>query len=190
MRKPQRGYSTAYILSLLALFVCAVLMHQVTTSSGVQLPVKFDTPYHTFRTVVSFGFFGFFIALMIRHAVLVLLSMADQFDRSLASRREAKQEDFFPMVSIIVPAFNEGPCIEASIRSLIALDYPRYEVLVVDDGSTDDTQARAKTLEGDHGAARVVVLWKPNGGKSRALNFGIQHAASDFVATIDGDSRP
>ena len=49
-----------------------------------------------------------------------------------------------PLVSVLVPAYNESVCIESSIRSIAALDYPNFEILVIDDGSTDDTYWRAR----------------------------------------------
>lgn len=184
----KQGYSIYFAQILATELALAVLLFMVTQSQPMELPIVWDTPYHILRSVAALGFFGFFLALMGRHITFVLLSMADQVDRSMVAHRDANAPPFTPMISIIVPAFNEGPCIEGSIRSLLQIDYPRFEIIVVDDGSTDDTQARAKTLEGDHGAARVVVLWKPNSGKAHALNFGIEHAASDFVVTVDGDS--
>ena len=73
-------------------------------------------------------------------------------------------------VTIIVPAFNEGPVIEPSVRSLLQLDYPAYEILVVDDGSTDDTRERVAPLEGRHGDVTVRLVSKMNGGKASALS--------------------
>ena len=182
-------YSLQYYMLLGTQLSLAILMFLVTRSSGLTLPIEYETPWQVWRSILGLGFFGFFLALMGRHCALVLFSIADQIDRSLAEKREQKSEEpFTPMVSIIVPAYNEGPCIEASIRSLLKLDYPRYEIIVVDDGSSDNTLSVARSLEGDYGKARVVVVWKPNSGKANALNFGIKHAASDFVTTIDGDS--
>ncbi len=65
---------------------------------------------------------------------------------SAAPRRAAHE----PFVSILVPACNEAETMDAAVRSLIALDYPHYEVVVIDDGSKDDTYAIAKQHEGDY----------------------------------------
>ena len=94
-----------------------------------------------------------------------------------------------PFVSILVPAFNEVDTIEPALRSLIALDYPAYEVIVVDDGSTDDTYARASAFEGDHGHCRVRVITKPNGGKWSALNCAYLASRGQYVLCVDADSR-
>ncbi|MBX3200950.1 MAG: glycosyltransferase family 2 protein [Labilithrix sp.] len=158
--------------------------------ASVALPIFFDTPYLAVRTVVSFVFLAFFLVLMARQVLLMIFSVLDQLVRARAERRRrsARGPTFEPLVTIIAPAFNEGKVIEGSIRSLLSLDYPRYEVLVVDDGSTDDTLERARALEGEYPNARVEVLWKPNGGKAAALNFAIERAAGEFVLCMDSDS--
>ena len=92
-------------------------------------------------------------------------------------------------VSILVPAFNEGLVIEAAIGSLLELDWHSFEIIVIDDGSTDDTYERACTLEGVHGAATVRIIRKANAGKASALNTGLAVASSPFVLCMDADSR-
>jgi cellulose synthase/poly-beta-1,6-N-acetylglucosamine synthase-like glycosyltransferase/peptidoglycan/xylan/chitin deacetylase (PgdA/CDA1 family) len=87
-------------------------------------------------------------------------------------------------VSVIVPAYNEKEGIEAAVRSLAGGDYPEIEVVVVDDGSTDDTAAIAEELR----LPNVRVVRVPNGGKSNALNTGIALARHDLIVTVDGDT--
>jgi poly-beta-1,6-N-acetyl-D-glucosamine synthase len=186
----KRLYPYLYVSTLIFLSGCAVLLFWLAGSQIVSLPLDFNTVYFAFRTIVAISFFIFFLLLMCRHLVLMLIAVADHIERYRQLGRDARRKEppFQPLISIIVPAYNEGKCIEASIKSLLTIDYPRYEILVIDDGSSDDTLMRAKTMEGDYGQARVVVYWKQNGGKSTALNFGIQRAAGDFVTTIDSDS--
>ncbi len=93
----------------------------------------------------------------------------------------------WPLVTIVVPAYNEGPVIQQSIRSLLCMDYPCFEVLVIDDGSTDDTYQRA--LEASRGFGRVRVVRKPNGGKASALNVGLAHARGSLILNMDSDSK-
>lgn len=92
-------------------------------------------------------------------------------------------------VSLIVPAYNEGRVIEKALESLVKLDYPRYEVIVVDDGSSDDTFANASRMAGDYGHCRVRVMTKKNGGKASALNAGLAMAEYPIVLCMDADSR-
>jgi cellulose synthase/poly-beta-1,6-N-acetylglucosamine synthase-like glycosyltransferase len=92
-------------------------------------------------------------------------------------------------VSVLVPAFNEAGRIERAIDSVLAVDYPAIEVIVVDDGSTDDTFARVSRYAGRHGAKRVRVLRKENGGKWSALNLAFHHASGELVVCVDADSQ-
>lgn len=124
--------------------------------------------------------------------------------------RDLLERDVFKPVSILVPAFNEEASIVASVRSFIRLHYPRFEVIVVSDGSTDSTMDRlieafalveeprvwARTIP----TARVlrvmrslrhpelVVVEKENGGKSDALNAAINIARYPLIAPVDSDS--
>ena len=103
------------------------------------------------------------------------------------------KEGYFPFVSIIVPVFNEGKVLKSSVESLLDLDYPNYEIIVVNDGSTDDTAAVGETMvgyqKGRTGLVKVSLINKPNGGKSKALNAGIQYSEAQFVLCMDGDSQ-
>jgi cellulose synthase/poly-beta-1,6-N-acetylglucosamine synthase-like glycosyltransferase/peptidoglycan/xylan/chitin deacetylase (PgdA/CDA1 family) len=87
-------------------------------------------------------------------------------------------------VSVIVPAFNEKEGIEAAVRSLAGGDYPSVEVVVVDDGSSDDTAALAEGL----GLPNVRVVRTPNGGKANALNTGVALARHNLIVMVDGDT--
>lgn len=130
---------------------------------------------------------GVLMALVVRYLSFMWLGYLHQVEQT--ATLEARDQVMWPPVTIIVPAYNEGPVIEASVRSLLLLDYPAYEILVVDDGSTDDTQARVAPLEGRHGDVSVRLVSKVNGGKASALNTGIALARHDFVLCMDGDSK-
>ncbi len=136
----------------------------------------------SFVNISMLVLFGFLILLVLRYLSLLWFSFLNHLDD------EDLPENEFPLVTILVPAYNEGAVIQGSIESLLHLDYPRYEVIVIDDGSSDDTYAKAAVYEGDHGRADVRVITKPNGGKSRALNAGIENANGKFVLCMDGDS--
>lgn len=127
------------------------------------------------------------IGLVVRYLSFMWLGYLHQVEQT--ARVEAKGQVIWPPVTIIVPAYNEGPVIEPSIRSLLQLDYPAYEILVIDDGSTDDTRERVAPLEGRHGDVTVRLISKLNGGKASALNTGIALARHDYVLCMDGDSK-
>lgn len=95
----------------------------------------------------------------------------------------------WPKVSVLVPAYNESQTIAPALESLLQLDYPDYEVLVVNDGSTDDTLVRARRYEGCHGKCTIRVVDKRNGGKWSAHNTGFQQARGELILCIDSDSR-
>lgn len=115
-----------------------------------------------------------------------------------------------PPIALLAPAYNEAQTIEDSTRSLLALDYPEFEIIVINDGSKDDTlevMKRAfalKPVKRDydtplaHNAIRAVyssatherliVIDKENGGKADALNAGLNLARAPIVCSMDADS--
>jgi cellulose synthase/poly-beta-1,6-N-acetylglucosamine synthase-like glycosyltransferase len=95
----------------------------------------------------------------------------------------------WPLVSILVPAYQESTTIASALQSLIELDYPWYEIIVVDDGSSDDTHVQASSFVGRHARCTLTLLRKENGGKWSALNLAFRHALADIVLCIDADSR-
>lgn len=99
--------------------------------------------------------------------------------------RRAADAGYAPSVSVLVPAYNEATTIEASLRSMLASDYPDFEVIVINDGSTDATASVLERLPAD---ARVRVLHKRNGGKASALNHGLEHARGEVVLFTDADT--
>jgi biofilm PGA synthesis N-glycosyltransferase PgaC len=129
----------------------------------------------------------FMVVLVIRYISLLWLGYLQHLGVGL--RGDEDDGRFTPPVTVLVPAYNEGPNIQGSIRSLLRQSYPRYEVLVIDDGSTDDTFRRASQFEGQYGDVTVRVVTKPNSGKAGALNRGISLARYPFVLCMDGDSR-
>lgn len=125
--------------------------------------------------------------LVVRYLAFMWLGYLHQVEQT--SRGDVRAQVTWPPVTVLVPAYNEGLVIEPSVRSLLLLDYPAYEILVVDDGSTDDTRERVAPLEGRYGDVTVRLVSKANGGKASALNTGIALAKHDFVLCMDGDSK-
>jgi len=87
-----------------------------------------------------------------------------------------------PLISVIIPTYNRAWALEAAVDSVLAQDYPEVELIVVDDGSTDETPA----LLARYGEA-LRVLTLENGGVSRARNHGIAASAGEFIAFLDSD---
>ncbi|HWP35440.1 MAG TPA: glycosyltransferase family 2 protein [Thermodesulfobacteriota bacterium] len=123
---------------------------------------------------------------------------------------QALQSDFTPPISLLVPAYNEERTIVESVRSFLMLHYPQFEVVVINDGSTDRTLDRLREAFGlvptrdiyhrelptalvrgiwrSERYEHLVVLDKVNGGKSDALNAGLNMARYPLVCAIDADS--
>lgn len=120
-----------------------------------------------------------------RMAIIGILAFA-QFVRSRRREQTHFGEQFRPLVSVIVPAYNEAKVIVRTIESLLASDYPNFEIIVVDDGSTDETYELSKTTFADN--PKVSVYQKENGGKAEALNFGWRKATGEIVIGLDADT--
>lgn len=125
---------------------------------------------------------GLFVALYFE--VFLLISYLEKKPSVKSSARPAH----FPSITIIVPCFNEEKTLTQTVRSLLALDYPKdkVEVLVVDDGSCDATGSVGRSLAARY--PQVRFMHKENGGKYTALNLGIQSATTELVGCLDADS--
>jgi len=135
---------------------------------------------------VVVGLIVFLTILFLRYFALLWFAYLGHAERNVLGIRELKE---LPSISILVPAYNEAAVLERALASLMRLDYPDYEVLVIDDGSRDDTLAVAAQWEGQHGPAHVRVITKPNGGKATALNAGIAHSRHPLIMCMDADSH-
>ncbi|MBS0475546.1 MAG: glycosyltransferase family 2 protein [Proteobacteria bacterium] len=90
--------------------------------------------------------------------------------------------DAAPAVSVVIPAYNAAWCVSRAIDSVLAQTFDDFELIVADDGSTDDTRVVLQSY-GD----RVRIVGKPNGGLSSARNAGIDAARGRYVAFLDAD---
>lgn len=92
-----------------------------------------------------------------------------------------------PRASVVIPAYNVGRFIDEALASVAAQRWPAHEVVVVDDGSTDDTNARVRAWGSRCGPAPLTLLDGPNRGLSNSRNRGIEASSGDVVALLDGD---
>lgn len=93
-----------------------------------------------------------------------------------------------PLVSILIPCYNQGRYLADSVGSALGQTHPRVEVVIVDDGSTDDTRERAEALAAEY-AGRVKVIHQENAGQARARAAGLAEARGDYVVFLDADDR-
>src|SRR5215204_696893 len=89
------------------------------------------------------------------------------------------------LVSVIMPAYNAGRYIAESVRSVQAQTFGGWELVVVDDGSADDTGEVVRRFAAAD--ARVRYVRRPNGGQAAARNTGLAEARAPFVAFLDAD---
>ncbi|MEN8788008.1 MAG: glycosyltransferase family 2 protein, partial [Flavobacteriaceae bacterium] len=156
-------------------------------------------------TVVLFSLFSIMGYLSTRN------SLHYKHKNSFGDLSKVMASPLAPGITIIAPAFNEGLTIVENIRSLLSLQYVNYEVMVVNDGSKDDTLQKmidaydlvkverdidpnwpCKPIRGVYKSkhrsfSKLTVIDKDNGGKSDALNTGIQLSEMKYVGCIDVD---
>lgn len=93
-----------------------------------------------------------------------------------------------PTVSVIIPTYNRSYIVESALKSVLAQTYPACEIVVVDDGSTDDTSELLKRYFGHRGNASCLrYVRQAHQGKSAALNHGIALAKGEWIAFLDSD---
>ena len=89
-----------------------------------------------------------------------------------------------PLFSVIITTYNYGHLVKRAIESVLAQDFRDYELIVVDDGSTDDTEKRLVQYSG-----RLHYIKKENGGQSSAINVGARHARGTYIYVLDADDE-
>lgn len=121
--------------------------------------------------LIAFAYISLFITLF---WLQVLLFYRDERGKKLV----------LPSVSVVVPVYNEEKTLGKTLRSLLAVDYPRdkLEVIVVNDGSTDNTEKVARSF------SRVVYIEQKNKGKAAAMNAGLRKATGELFSCLDADS--
>ncbi len=169
---------------------------------------------HAVLNAVNIAALAYFAILNVVYFVLMVLGWRGinaYLDRRLVTNYTALADSTHaPPISIIVPAFNEEPVIVDVVRALLRADYPKLEVVIVNDGSSDGTLAvldqefalvrldrvpRARLATADvrglHQSrvdARLVVVDKQNGGKADSINAGLCFARYPLVCAVDSDT--
>jgi glycosyltransferase involved in cell wall biosynthesis len=87
-----------------------------------------------------------------------------------------------PLVSVIIPTYNHGTFVGAAVESALDQSYPNVEVIVIDDGSTDDTAAQLGRF-----GERIRYVWQANGERASARNHGLSLARGEYVSFLDSD---
>jgi len=146
---------------------------------------------------LGFGFFRyvdfmlttlFITAIVLGVARLFFLATLALYHRLTAPGRAPPMLDpaAGPMVSVLIPCFNEEKVIVASVARILHSNWSKLEVLVLDDGSTDATAAKVREAFADE--PRVTLMSFANGGKARALNQGLAKAVGEVIVALDADT--
>ena len=116
-------------------------------------------------------------------------------ERFVLEDNERKGADLFsgsklPLVSVIIPCYNEDRYLGAAVTNAYRQSYlGEIEILIVDDGSKDNTWSIGKIFQTKKGKRTVKTFHKPNGGKASAISYGIEKAEGKIIITTDGDSE-
>jgi cellulose synthase/poly-beta-1,6-N-acetylglucosamine synthase-like glycosyltransferase/peptidoglycan/xylan/chitin deacetylase (PgdA/CDA1 family) len=102
----------------------------------------------------------------------------------------AQSTSYCPAVAVLIPAYNEEKVIERTVRAALRSNYPNLRVIVIDDGSRDQTlEVARRAFASEERNGHVLILTKPNSGKAEALNFGLEHVRDEEVFVgIDADT--
>ncbi|WP_223881765.1 glycosyltransferase [Niallia endozanthoxylica] len=164
------------------------------SESQMMPPVtKQDSPYLIYDKAVfkiiqgwssgiSLLFYSAILLGILRLAIFVFLS------RKQIKRHKETEIDpsFTPFVSVVIAAYNEEKVICKTVDSILSSDYASFEILIIDDGSKDDTAAVVQKAYARHPQVRLIK--KPNGGKSSAVNLGFKKAKGEIVVALDADT--
>jgi len=168
--------------------------------------------------VLNFFSYGILLYGIILATLYIILSIMSAIEtshyikkNSFVNYTKILASPFVPTISVIAPAYNESPSIVENIRSLLSIQYVNYEVLLINDGSTDDSleklieayaltkanytfhqklptkKIRAVYKSTNPAFKKLLVIDKENGGKADSLNLGLNISRNDLVACIDAD---
>jgi cellulose synthase/poly-beta-1,6-N-acetylglucosamine synthase-like glycosyltransferase/peptidoglycan/xylan/chitin deacetylase (PgdA/CDA1 family) len=174
----EQGYEIVSLSSMLGV-APNVLMPRAPEASAAFSLASFAT-ISTFMRVFTAVFWIFLIAGVARSLLYLVL----------ASRRMSKTRVHvrsYPAVTIVIPAYNESAVILGSIQSALAADYPDLRIIVVDDGSKDDTFGVVQNAYGND--PRVKLISQSNQGKWMALNAAYQVIETEIAVCMDADTQ-
>ena len=174
----------------------ADLLNETRSQLMPAIPVKTNSYYFIQFSyyMAEFGYWGtrtlfylFVTCIILSIARILLLA----FFATKEFRREKKEAlpplAGSPLISIIVPAYNEEVNAVRSVNNLLKAGYPNFNIIFIDDGSKDTTYEKVSAAFA--GNEKVKVITKPNGGKASALNYGIEQTDAEYVLCIDADTN-
>ncbi len=215
--RPRRASPSARVFAFAALAVLSALVLLLEPDVLAWNRALHAHAGATARTAVRWGVVACFVYLVVLYGLYAVQLVFAAVDGTIRNR-ERRAEDFETLersrftipVTVVSALYNEEPIVLASVRSLLAQSYPEFELVVVDDGSTDGTfevlrreydlrpleifyrrviDAReVRSVHRSERDPRLLVVRKVNGGKADALNCGTNFARYRYVAGVDGDT--
>ncbi|MEA2766005.1 MAG: peptidoglycan-N-acetylglucosamine deacetylase, partial [Gemmatimonadaceae bacterium] len=137
---------------------------------------------YLFELFLGVAFLSAIILGAARVAFVTILAIVSK----IAERRRTFDHSYHPRVSVVIAAYNEEKVISRTIHAVLANHYEPLDIIVVDDGSRDDTSGEVQRTFAGH--AQVRLIRQENGGKAAALNRGIGEAAGEIIIALDADT--
>jgi len=166
------------------------------TRDQVMVPLTRRQRYYAIFDSIAFFFIGFFnnfvigvffVGDILMSSRLIIIGICAVIDR-FRKRKDFSTPDYKPRVAVLIPAYNEEKVIARTIRSVMMSNYKNIHIIVIDDGSSDNTfKIATETYAKDIADGRLTVLTKPNGGKAEALNYALEITEEEIYVGIDAD---
>ena len=212
-KPPKEKKRTTWILRYIILAIIVLpLLYVIFHARDWMIGDPFD--FNDFIISINIYLVLYFLSVNGIYLLLLAISIRGAYVRDTLYRMKSQSllfhKNLLPSISIIAPAYNEELSIVESVTALLNLKYPKFEVIVVNDGSKDNTieilkshfelerkhpffveSIETKPIRGVYVNQRIpnlIVIDKQNGGKADALNVGINVAKHDYVCGIDADS--
>jgi len=151
-----------------------------TVTSTHEQAISASVPERELPLAARFLFILFFLDGL---RMWLLLIIGSVFYR----KKGVKNSLFMPKVTLVIPTWNEEVGIRRTLQSIIENGYPNYEIIVVNDGSTDQTGAKVQALKSLYPSV-IQLINKANGGKAQAMNRGMLHATGEIIICVDADT--
>jgi len=171
------------------------------TRAEVMPPVPANQRWAARLTWIAFWLFDvvqkgitwiFLLGDLLMTSRLLMIGALAIFDRLRSQHYATLEEEkaFQPAVAVLVPAYNEEKVIVRTVRAVLASDYRNLRVIVIDDGSRDETlEVTRKAFAAEEASGKVVILTKPNFGKAEALDYGLRYLQNEEIFVgIDADT--
>jgi hypothetical protein len=175
-----RGYRSSPVSQLMGK-TRAEVMPPLNPSSSYGRRGSIPSPSSVWAFFNHFVIGVFFVGDILMSARLIIIGSSPS-STALRKRKNFAGPDYMPRVAVLIPAYNEEKVIVRTIRSVMMSNYKNIRIIVIDDGSKDNTyRGRNRAYpKAEIASGRLTVLTKPNGGKADALNYALEHRRRDL----------